>query len=154
MRKIMNIFVTFVLFSLISGCSTTMGKEKQYLRLISDSSYTGIEMSRDGTKAAIPTIDLGYHNLQSFARDQLAQRLAQGLITREEYDSTIKDLDAEQVNQDNALATVKQVPPTLEAVLYAMGIDPGPKRPKSLQDTLIPLGVGIAAGTAIGAAAF
>ena len=41
----------------------------------------------------------------------------------------------------------------MDSVLYGLGVDPGPKRPKSIQDTLIPLGAGVGAGLA-GAAAF
>lgn len=136
------------------GCSTTLGQGNQYLRLVGEPVYTGVEMSRDGTNAAVPTLEQSYGNMQQFTRDQLAQRLNQGLLSQQDYNDTIADLDKEQKNYNNALNTVKQVPPTMNSVLYGLGVDPGPKRPKSLQDTLIPLGAGTAAGIGIGAAAF
>lgn len=153
MRNLIVIFmVTICLFA--TGCSTTLGQGNQYLRLVSDDVYTGVEMSRDGTKAAVPTIKQSYANMQQFTRDQLAQRLNQGLLSPQDYNDTIADLDKEWQNYNNAVGTVEQIPPTMDSVLYGLGVDPGPKRPKSLQETLVPLAVGTAAGLGIGAAAF
>lgn len=152
MRNLTKILLILTMGVFFAGCSTTMGQGKQYLRLVSDDIYTGAEMTRDGTAKAIPTLEQAYANSQQFTRDQLAQRLSQGLISQQDYNDTIKDLDAEWINYQKALGTVKQVPPTMNEMLYGLGVDPGPKRPKSLQDTLIPLGAGAAAGLGIGAA--
>ena len=154
MRNLAVFSLSLTICVLVTGCSTTLGEGKQYLRLVSEPVYAGVEMSRDGTGAALPTLEQSYANVQQFTRDQLTQRLNQGLLSQQDYNDTIADLDKEQKNYNNALNTVRQVPPTMNSVLYGLGVDPGPKRPKSLQDTLVPLGAGTAAGVAIGAAAF
>lgn len=152
--KNIQIFLVVISILFLAGCTTTMGTGKQqYLRLISDQTYTGVETVRNEVSRAEPTLEMGYTNLQNFTRDQLKQRLDLRMITQEEYDSTIKDLDMEAANYANALGTVKQVPPTMDAVLYGMGVDVySPRRPKSLSETAIPFLVGVGTGAAAVAA--
>lgn len=138
-------------FMLLGGCSATKG---QYLRLVSEPTYQGLDLTKETMEKAVPVVDQSYSNLQQFTRDRLQVELNSGLIDKETYDSTIASLDSEHKNQQNAIGDLKQVGPTIGSVQYGLGIDPGPKRPKSLDETLIPLAVGTGAGLAVGAAAF
>lgn len=153
MRNIQIILIVVCSLFLV-GCTTTMGTGKQqYLRLISDQTYTGVETVKSEVNRAAPTLEMSYGNLQNFTRDQLKQRLALRMITQEEYDSTIKDLDMEAANYANALGTVKQVPPTMDAVLYGMGVDVySPRRPRSLSESAVPFLIGVGSGAAAVAA--
>lgn len=153
MRNIQIISIVVCSLFLV-GCTTTMGTGKQqYLRLISDQTYTGVETVKSEVNRAAPTLEMSYGNLQNFTRDQLKQRLALRMITQEEYDSTIKDLDMEAANYANALGTVKQVPPTMDSILYGMGVDVySPRRPQSLSSSITPLLIGAGVGAAAVAA--
>ena len=147
-----RLLIVGILCIVLCGCATTLGTGKQqYLRLISDQTYSGVETVKSEVSRAAPTLEMGYGNLQNFTRDQLKQRLDSRMITQEEYDSTIKDLDMEAANYAGALGTVKQVPPTMDSVLYGMGVDVySPRRPKDLiNGSVLPFAAGALTGAAI-----
>lgn len=145
------IFSIIATLLILSGCASTNG---QYLRVVSEPTYQTLDMSAEVLDKAIPVVEQGYANSQTFIRDRLKAELAAGMIDKETYDSTIASLDEESANQGQAVSDLKRLRPAVSTVQYGLGIDPGPKRPKSLDDTLLPLAVGTGAGMAIGAAAF